>query len=174
VVNIGKSFNIYRKDRSTPGGGILAYVHNSIPTKRLCHLEINDMEVLWLLHNPTRMCRPYSCIITAGIYFPPSKSANEAKEFTDYITKCLDSILMERPAVAIVVTGDFNHLNPSQICQRFNLRKTVLAPTRGSNTLDQLVMNMSKLYNKVQHLPSLGRSDHQCVLLTPLNPGKQS
>ncbi len=174
VVNIGKSFNIYRKDRPTPGGGILAYVHNSIPTKRLCHLETNDMEVLWLIHNPTRMRRPYSCIVTAGIYFPPSKSANEAKEFTEYITKCLDSILKERPSAAIVVTGDFNHLNPSQICQRFNLRKTVLAPTRGSNTLDQLLTNMSKLYNKVQHLPPLGRSDHQCVLFTPLNQESQS
>jgi hypothetical protein len=131
------------------------------------------MEVLWLIHNPTRMRRPYSCIITAGIYFPPSKSANEAKEFTEYITKCLDSILKERPSAAIVVTGDFNHLNPSQICQRFNLRKAVLAPTRGSNTLDQLLTNMSKPYNKVQHLP-LGRSDHQCVLFRPLNQESQS
>jgi hypothetical protein len=50
--------------------------------------------------------------MTAGINFPPSKYANEAKEFTEYITKCLDSILKERPSAAIVVTGDFNHLNP--------------------------------------------------------------
>ena len=62
----------------------------------------------------------------------------------------LDSILKERPSAAIVVTAKFNHL--SQICQRFNLRKTVLAPTRGSNTLDQLLTNISKLYNKVLHL----------------------
>ena len=55
VVYIGKSFNIYRKDRPTPGGSILAYVHNSIPTKRLHHLETNNMEVLWLIHNPTKM-----------------------------------------------------------------------------------------------------------------------
>ncbi len=33
---------------------------------------------------------------------------------------------------------------------------------------------MSKLYNKVQHLPPLGRSDHQCVLFTPLNQESQS
>ncbi len=106
------------------------------------------------------------------MYFPPSKSANEAKEFTEYITKCLDSILKERPSAAVVVTGDFIHLNPSQICQRFNLRKTVLA--RGSNTLDQLLPNMSKLYNKVQHLPSLGRSDHECGLFTQINQESQS
>jgi hypothetical protein len=68
------------------------------------------MEVLWLIHNPTRMQRPYSCIITAGIYFPLRKSANEAEELTECITKCLDSILKERPSAAIVVTGDFNHL----------------------------------------------------------------
>jgi glycosyltransferase involved in cell wall biosynthesis len=57
------------------------------------------MEVLWLRHNPTTLPRPYSCIITA---------ANEAKEFIEYITKCLDSILKERPFAAIVVTKDFN------------------------------------------------------------------
>jgi hypothetical protein len=59
------------------------------------------MEVLWLIHNPTTMRRPFSCIITAGIYFPTSKSANEAKELTEYITKCLESILKERPSAAI-------------------------------------------------------------------------
>ena len=94
-----------------------------------------------------------SCIITAGIYFPPSKSANEVKEFTEYITKCLDSILKERPNLPKIQSTKGSSPPP---------------PTRGSNTLDQLLTNMSKLYNKVQHLPPLGRSDHQCVLFTPL------
>ncbi|CAB4009560.1 Hypothetical predicted protein [Paramuricea clavata] len=31
-----------------------------------------------------------------------------------------------------------------------------------------------KLYNKVQRFPPLGRSDHQCVLFTPLNEESQS
>ena len=165
TISIGRSFSVYRKDRPTPGGGILAYVHKSMPTKRLQHLETDNKEVLWLLHTPTRLPRPYSCIITAGLYFSPGKSANEAREFIE----CLDLVLMERPSAGIVITGDSNRLNPSQLCQRFCLRKVVRAPTRGSNTLDQLFTNMFKFYNRVQHLPPLGRSDHQCILFTPLH-----
>lgn len=108
------------------------------------------------------------------MYFPPSKSANEAKEFTEYIAKCLDSILKDRPSAAIVITVDLNHLNQSQICQRFNMRKAVQAPTRGSSTLGQLLTNMSKLYNIAQHLLPLDRSDHRYILSVPLNQGRQS
>ncbi len=91
--------------------------------------------------------------------------------------------LMNKEAIAIYTiynsdnsdnNNNFNHLNPSQTCQRLNLRKKVLAPTRCSNTPDQLLTNMSKLYNKMQHLPPLGRSDHHCVLFTPLNQESQS
>ena len=38
AIGIGQSFNAFRKDRSTPGGGLLAYVHSSIPTTRLENL----------------------------------------------------------------------------------------------------------------------------------------
>ena len=57
------------------------------------------------------------------------------------------------------------NLNP--LCNRFNLRNVVKAPTRGKNTLDQILTNMFELYNDVQHLPPLGRSDHQYLLLQP-------
>ena len=165
TISIGWSFSVYRKDRPIPRGGILAYIHKSMPTKRLQHLETDDKEVVWLLYTPTRLQRPYSCIITAGLYFPPGKSAIEAKELIEYLTECLDLVLMERPSAGIVITGDFNNLNPSQLCQRFCLRKVVRAP----NTFDQLLTNMFKLYNRVQHLPPLGRYDHQCILFATLH-----
>lgn len=69
-----------------------------------------------------------------------------------------------------MITGDFNHLDPRQLCQRFGLRKVVKDPTRGNNILDQVLTNMSYLYGDAQHLPPLGRSDHQCrIVYKPLN-----
>ena len=168
AINIGQSFNIFRKDRLMPGGGVLVYVHNDLPTKRLVNVEVNDKEVLWLLHTPHRTPRPFSCLITVGLYFPPGKSASEGKELNDYITDNLDNLLKEKPSAGIMITGDFNHLNPRQLCQRFGLRRIVKAPTRGQNILDQILTNMHHLYNDAQHLPPLGRSDHQCITLTPL------
>ena len=61
----------------------------------------------------------------------------------------------------------FNKLNLNPLCRRFNLWKLVKSPTRGNNILDQILTNMSDLYDKVLHLPPIGRSDHQCLLLAP-------
>ncbi len=40
-------------------------------------------------------------------------------------------------------------------------------PTRQNNILGQLMTNMSPLFHEVKHLPPLGPSDHQCLLLNP-------
>ena len=53
------------------------------------------------------------------------------------------------------------------LCSRFNLKKVVRSPTRGTNVLDQIITNMLELYNEVAHLPPIGRSDHQCLLYHP-------
>ena len=56
AVSLGSSFRIFRKDRTTSqGGGVLAYVSDRIPNKQLFELEVDDKEVLWLLHTPPRI-----------------------------------------------------------------------------------------------------------------------
>ena len=87
----------------------------------------------------------------------------------DHITERLDNLLLERPSAGIIITGDFNHLNPRQLCQRFSLRKLVKMPSCGQNILDQFLSNMGELYCEAQLLPPPCRSDHQCILFSPLN-----
>ena len=43
----------------------------------------------------------------------------------------------------------------------------VHGPTRGNNTLDQILTNMASIYDTAVHLPPLGKSDHQCLLVKP-------
>ena len=71
VVRIGSMFNIYRRDRLTPGGGILAYVNVNIPTTHLKNLEEDNKEVLWLLLKLPRTPRPFSAINSCWGLFPP-------------------------------------------------------------------------------------------------------
>ncbi|PFX15826.1 hypothetical protein AWC38_SpisGene19934 [Stylophora pistillata] len=169
ALNISQSFNVFRKDRSTPAGGVLAYVHSSIPTICLENLEVSNKEVLRLLHTPPRIPRPFSCIIMADLYFPPGKTCAEEKELIDHVTERLDNFLIERPSVDIIITGDFNHLNLRQLCHRFSLCKLVKMPTRGQNSiLHKFLSNMGELYRETQFLPPLSRSDHQCILFSPL------
>ena len=58
-------------------------------------------------------------------------------------------------------------MNFNPVCMRFNLRKCVHAPTRGANVVDQILTNMTAIYNDVTHLPPLGNSDHQWLLMKP-------
>ena len=46
AMTIGNEYTMFRRDRSTPGGGVLAYVHQSIPVSRLTTAEVDDKEVL--------------------------------------------------------------------------------------------------------------------------------
>ena len=167
IINIGNSYNSYRLDRPTPGGGVLAYIKSDLPAKRLSELEEEGKEVLWLLLKPPRTPRPYSAVIVVGIYYSPGQNKECEREMLDYLTQKMDTVLADRPSAGILVAGDFNKLNLNHLCRRFNLRKLVKSPTRGNNILDQILTNMSDLYDKVLHLPPIGRSDHQCLLLAP-------
>ena len=70
---IGNEYAIFRRDRPTPGGGVLAYVHQSIPVSRLTTAEEDDKEVLWLLLSPPRTPRPLVIIVI--VYYPPGQNA---------------------------------------------------------------------------------------------------
>ena len=43
---IVNEYAIFRRDRPTPGGGVLAYVNQSIPVSRLTTAEVDNKEVL--------------------------------------------------------------------------------------------------------------------------------
>ena len=154
-------------DRPTPGGGILAYIKSDLPAKHLPELEEEGKEALWLLLKPPRTQRPYSSVIVVGVYHPPGQSKENELEMLDYLTQKMDIALAEHPSAGIFVTGDFNKLDLNPLCRCFNLRKQVKSPTRGKNLLDQILTNMSDLYDEVLHIPPIGRSDHQCLILPP-------
>ncbi len=72
-----------------------------------------------------------------------------------YLSDGLDSFLRDHPSAGLIITGDFNKMKLRTLCNRFNLRKAVKAPTRGRNVLDQILTNMYDLYDAVQHLPPI-------------------
>lgn len=111
--------------------GSLVYVKNYLRSKRLSDLENKDKEVLWLKLFPPRLPRPFSCILVAGIYFPPGKTAEEEKHMIDYLTNCTDAVLKDNPSAGVLLAVDFNKLCHRNLCRRFNLKSLVRAPTRG-------------------------------------------
>ena len=119
-----------------------------------------------LLKQP-RTPRSLSVILVVGVYFPPGQSVENERDWNEYITRGVDSVLRDFPFAGVCVMGDFNQMKLNTLCRRFNLKKSVRAPTRGANILDQLSTNMSDFYDEVMHLPPVGCSDHQCLLFSP-------
>ena len=75
------------------------------------------------------------------VYYPPGQSVENGIEIINYLTDGLDSLLHVRLSTGIIIAGDFNKLNLSRLCNRFGLKKTVSSPTRGKNSLDQILTN---------------------------------
>ena len=132
AVMIGNNYNIFRLDRRTPGGGVLAYVNTCIPVERISNLEEEGKEVLWLVLKPPRAPRPFSSITVVITYYPPGQPRERENEIIEYLSNGLDELLRKRPSSGIIIAGDFNNLKLSRLCSRFNLRKTVSAPTTGN------------------------------------------
>ena len=137
----------------------------------LYDLEEDGKEVMWL----RRMARTVQFNLVVGVYYPPGQYADAEKRnagishWRDRLSVVWLPVNSHQQPSGLVITGNFNQmkLNQLQLCRYFSLRKVVKAPTRGRNTLDQILTNMPDLYDDVQHLPPLGRSDHQCLLLHP-------
>ena len=85
---------------------------------------------------------------------PPS--AND-KTMEDYLLNCLQTIESKFTNSSIIIAGDFNRLNISNICRHFNLKQIVKFPTRNNVTLDYIITNLSNYYSppvRCAHLAS--------------------
>ena len=97
IINIGNTYNSYRLDKPTPGGGILARKRSALAIIK----TTQNTKTLQFRH-----CS--RCII---IYYPPVQSKENEHEMLDYLTQKMDIALAERPSAGIFVTGDFNKLD---------------------------------------------------------------
>ena len=96
IENFSQPFRNDRRNRL--GGGVLAYVRESITCKRCHDLEINGLEAVWLeLFVKTKK------VLVAGIYRPP----NSNLAYMDLIKESVDRAYNTN-IVDIIIAGDFN------------------------------------------------------------------
>ncbi len=92
------------------GGGIIAYIHNSIPYERLNELHHTELETFWIRLNPRRMPQQYNPL---GCVFHPPKTDDYT--MVDHIVSSLDYIKLKYPSAGIILRGDFKHLPDHRI-----------------------------------------------------------
>ena len=175
-----EGYHIYRKDRTRGGGGVCAYISNSIPTTRLTHLETDNSELFWLkLHFGPKTVYFGVC------YRPPGQTALEKANFLFDLETQLDEILplCRGPNQTVILTGDFNDRtkdwhsphNESELGQElynllnsFNLQQLIKEPTRKDNLLDLLITNNPRLIINSGVLDPIHDLDH-CTIFGKLN-----
>ena len=109
------------------------------------------------------MPREFTQVIFTAGYIHPKTNATVAEGI---LCDCLQDQASDHPDAVTLIMGDFNHCNLKTTCP--HLEQYVTCPTRQRKTLDLCYGNVKKAY-KSTPLPSLGKSDHNNVLLTPSN-----
>ena len=161
-------YNLYRKDRLQGcGGGVCVFTSDKIPCKRRLDLENSSFECLWLWIRPVRLPRPLTGIILCAVYNPPGTTTLDQKELSEYIVRTTDSVRNQHPDCGVVILGDFNCLDITDITSDHDLKQLVDSPTRGDNILDLIISNVHAFYCKPLIIAPLGRSDHNIVSWPP-------
>jgi hypothetical protein len=161
-------------------GGVVAYVHSSIPASPLTEVISPLFDDLWL-----RIVLPTSSFIVGMVYCSPNNT-NYAELFA-HLSACHDVYSTLYPNSSIIYLGDFNvhhaewlHSGTTDVGGRLaldfaeahNLSQLIDEPTRvpdrpdhRCNTLDLFLTSIPDSFRAVVLAP-LGKSDHCLISVT--------
>ena len=167
-----------QRDRDAFGGGVAVWVKSGLPVVHLDQIPTDDPEVLRLA---VSLSTQQSVVI--GALFRPGSCAENGTCLIENLGPVL--YVTRTHGTHIVLAGDFNVHQETwlcsskttvagealeELCAEPQLHQHVLQPTRGLNTLDLILSNMSVPIDTTAKAP-LGCSDHGVPLadfyLTP-------
>ena len=162
-------FNLHRKDRvGKSGGGIMAWIRNSLEHKRRMDLGSDIVEALWLEVFPYKSKRS---LLTAGVYRPPSNNAEQDKMLGINIENAYllnkEMILLGDFNVNFLSYIDFKKHHLVKILHSLNLTQVVNSITRplSKTCLDHIWCSHPEHLNNISVIPS-GMSDHLPIVAT--------
>ena len=119
---------------------------------------------MWCKIQCNRLPRGFSCLVIGVVYHPPSADDNA---MITYLLNCLSYIESTFSNAAVMIVGDFNRLDISQLTTGYNLKQLVKFHTRGERTLDLVLTNLGNYYQCPLQCPPFGLSDHCTIVVKP-------
>ena len=104
-------------------------LNNVMPCKQRLDLENPNFECLWLTLCPKRLPRPL-CGIVCIVYHPPGQPAESHKELDDYSVNASDHLCIEHRDHGLVLLGNFNNFNCSNLFCHRSLKQVIQHSTR--------------------------------------------
>ena len=158
-----------RHDRTANGGGIIVWGRTNIGITRL-NFETVGLEVLWF----SVKLANFKSVVLCAAYRPPSDTC------TDMMDYFLETVPKARKIGShVMLLGDFNlHCeewfpstktttagnHAAEVAAALGLEQCIECPTRGLNTLDLILTDISRNGTRVDLLAPLGKSDHDVIL----------
>ena len=136
-------FTTTRKDRndSRVSGGVAIFCRND--WKIIIYDSArSDFECLWC-----SVFAENSEYYIAAVYNPPDPVYNEA-DLIDYLVDTCERIMLSDPNARIIIGGDVNKLNITELITQHSLQQMVKSPTRSERTLDVFLTNYPLLWRK--------------------------
>ena len=160
-------FTMFSKSRLTQrGGGVALYAKHNQNPEQLYLDTPDDLEVLWVKIRPPRLPRAVSYVVVAVVYYPPGSPV--ADRLLGHLHETIDNILTNHQDAGIVIMGDFNQLDLTQLLNEPGFKQVVNQPTRENRTLDKIISNVASHYAVPCICSPIGRSDHNTVIWSPL------
>ena len=164
--------NEYRKDRTKDGGGLITFIKNGIPCRRISKMEPPDLEIMCIEIDFGR--RKWAII---SVYRQATKQT--PKIFFEGLGKCVEKVTNSYDN--IIIMGDMNinvlnkdsygYLDYESFLDTFNLKnlikKTTCHTKTASSSLDVLLTNRNRLFFNTIVLET-GISDVHCLVGTTL------
>ena len=147
------------------GGGVALYCRSSL-CPSLLSVDVPDgVEALWVRVTSPSHPRNTASIIVCVVYHPPR--ASTAQVLADHLITTADRLRVRFPAAKLVICGDFNRLDTSDIQHQLRLTQVVGFPSHEQATLDLILSDLSHQYQPPLPLPPIGRSNHLSIIWRP-------
>ena len=163
----------FTKHRARQGGGVAIYARNNVACTRICELELEGVEWVWV---KVRLKR--EIIMICCIYLPPNQNIVDFKYFLDTLSDSVAQAQAHLPSV-ITILGDFNlgniYLAPDHIIHSGVTNIDVLfQETMYGLNMEQIIREPTRITDRTANLRDLILvSNRRCIceygLLSPFS-----
>ena len=158
-------YSIIRHDRNRHGGGVMFYVHDSLPYQHV-NLTGYEVENIWLKFNMDR-----KTYVLGNIYRPPRSDAAYFEKMLDLVAQAVnisDNVIVLGDMNIDYKSGDHALSNPlKQMETHFQMKQLVETPTgattNSSSLIDVILTTVPDIHVKIEVLP-IALSDHFPVI----------
>jgi Reverse transcriptase (RNA-dependent DNA polymerase) len=156
-----EGFRLFRRDRlARRAGGVAILVRDEFPATEFNVAEDErNIELLWV-----RITHPGGAIYVGALYHPP-RPIYEKSILLARLERSVETISLTEPGAVIILGGDLNALEESEVIGATGLIPLVHQPTRGNNILDRLFVSQP-LYTSIKILASSVKTDHKAIIAT--------